>query len=82
MFVNDYVADDVLVIADQYIQQDVSGNFYVMLVNDNRAVKQTIQLGRSYQNETEVIGGLSGEETIIFEGGTRVQDGDLVKVIQ
>lgn len=82
MFVNDYVADDVLVIADQYIQQDVSGNFYVMLVNDNRAVKQTIQLGRSYQNETEVIGGLSGVETIIFEGGTRVQDGDLVKVIQ
>lgn len=82
MLVNDYSAKDVVVIPDELIQQDVSGSAFVMTVEDGRAIKKVITLGKTYRNETIVSSGLTGNETIITKGATSVAEGDLVKIVE
>lgn len=82
MLVNDYSAEDVVVIPDELIQQDVSGSAFVMAVEDGRAVKKVITLGKTYRNETIVSSGLTGNETIITKGATNIAEGDLVKIVE
>jgi RND family efflux transporter MFP subunit len=82
MLVNDYAAKDVVVIPDELIQQDVSGATFVMTVENKRAAKKVITLGKTYRNETIVSTGLTGNEVLITKGATSVSDGDLVKIIE
>ena len=82
MFVNDFTANGVIVIPDELIQQDVSGKAFVMVAENDRAAKKFITLGRSYKNETIVESGLTGSEVVITEGNTRVNEGELLKIIE
>ncbi len=81
MFVKDYTIKDAIVIPDELIQQDVSGNTFVMVAQNNRASKKVVTLGKTYQNETVVTTGLEGDEMLITAGATSVTDGELLKVI-
>jgi multidrug efflux pump subunit AcrA (membrane-fusion protein) len=40
---------------------------------------QTVQLGRDYGAQTEIIGGLEGSETVVVNPGDDVREGNLVK---
>ena len=71
-----------VVVYDELIMQDVEGNNYVMILVDGKAKKQVVKLGTSYNNETTIESGLSGEETIIVKGARQVVNGDEVKAIE
>ncbi len=78
--VNDYSLEDALVVEDQLIMQDVSGDSYVMVLENGKAVKKVIELGRSYNNET-VTAGLSREDVLLKKGARQVAEGDKVNVL-
>jgi RND family efflux transporter MFP subunit len=40
---------------------------------------QTVQLGRDYGAQTEILGGLDGSETVVVNPGDEVREGNLVK---
>src|ERR1019366_984778 len=40
---------------------------------------QTVQLGRDYGPQTEIIGGLDGSETVVVNPGDEVREGNVVK---
>ena len=71
-----------VVVYDELIMQDVEGNNYVMILVDGKAKKQVVKLGTSYNNETTIESGLTGEETIIVKGARQVVNGDEVKAIE
>jgi RND family efflux transporter MFP subunit len=79
--VNDYSLEDALVVEDQLIMQDVSGDSYVMVLENGKAVKKVIELGRSYNNETVITAGLSREDVLLKKGARQVAEGDKVNVL-
>jgi len=81
MLVNDYAVKDAVVVPDQLILQDVSGADYVMVIENNRAVKKVVTMGRGYRNESVIETGLTGNETLLIKGARQVSDGDLLKVL-
>lgn len=82
MLINDYEVKNAVVLSDELIQQDVSGAVFVMVVENGRAVKKIIKLGRTYRNETVVTSGLTGKESIITKGATAVGEGELLKIVE
>jgi RND family efflux transporter MFP subunit len=81
MLIQDYGKAKAISLPDDLIMQDVDGNSYVMLVKDNKAVKRTVTLGKSYKNETVIESGLDGNETLIIKGARQVVEGDEVKIL-
>jgi RND family efflux transporter MFP subunit len=81
MLIQDYGKAKAISLPDDLIMQDVDGNSYVMLVKDNKAVKRTVTLGKSYKNETVIESGLDGNETLIIKGARQGVEGDEVKIL-
>lgn len=81
VLVNDYSAEEAIVVDDQLIMQDVSGSDYVMVLENGKAVKKIIETGKSFNNETIVASGLSREDVLLMKGARQVAEGDLVKVV-
>lgn len=79
--VEDYAAKNAIVIPDQLILQDISGNNYIMVAEGNIASKKNVVLGKGYDNETIIQSGLNGDETLIIKGARQVSDGDELKII-
>ena len=75
----DYAADDVVVIPSRIIQEDLKGNF-VYMVEGQKAKKVHVDLGYSYDNLTEVVAGLSGEEVVVDKGNRTVAEGTTVSI--
>lgn len=80
--VRDYKEDNVIVVPDQLIMQDVSGESYLMTLDGDRAKKQPVQLGKNFNNETVITNGLSKEATLLMKGARQVTDGDKVKIVE
>jgi membrane fusion protein (multidrug efflux system) len=75
----DYRSADAVVIPSRIIQEDTEGNF-IYTVQNQQARKVHVQLGYSYDNQTEVLLGLMGGETIIDKGNRSVADGTVVSI--
>lgn len=82
IFINDYTQEKAVVIADEYILQDVSGKNYVMVQEADKAKKRFVTLGQNYENQTVINNGLDGTETLITKGARAVSDGDLIEAIE
>ena len=88
ILVKDYYAPNAITLRDELIQQDVSGRSYVYIVQKGAgeagdiAKKTYIEIGESYDGETEVKTGLSGNETIIVEGGRGLVEDEAIKISQ
>ncbi|WP_090261168.1 efflux RND transporter periplasmic adaptor subunit [Roseivirga pacifica] len=75
----DYRAEEAVVIPSRIIQEDFEGN-YVFLLDNKKAKKVHVKLGQSFDNQTEVVAGLSGGESVIDKGNRAVADGTTVEV--
>lgn len=75
----DYASADAVVIPSRIIQEDLQGNF-IYTVQNEQARKVHVQLGYSYENQTEVISGLMGGESIIDKGNRSVAEGTVVEI--
>ena len=57
-----------------------TGNYYVFVVENEKAVQKNIDIGINEGNFVEVVSGLDKEEQIVITGINRLRDGTVVKV--
>jgi len=77
--INDYVsAQPVVVIPVRVIQNSTTGEKYVYLVKDDKAVKSVIKTGREYNGRVEVKEGLTAGDLLVTLGFENVNEGDKV----
>ncbi len=86
VLLKDYVAPNAITLAADLIQQEVSGRSYVFIQSTAEgkegkvAKKVYVEIGESYDGQTEIKSGLTGDETVIVEGARGLVDGELIKV--
>ncbi|MEL7221566.1 MAG: efflux RND transporter periplasmic adaptor subunit [Bacteroidota bacterium] len=85
MKITDFMAKDVVVVQQDRVQQEVSGQRYVFIAEEGPegfvARKQNITTGENYDGEVIVTEGLSGKESLIMEGSRGLADGQLIEII-
>lgn len=82
--INDFSADNSIVIPSRLIKEDLKGKYVYTAVNENNkyvARKRYITPDRTYYDKTRIVEGLTEGEQLILEGHNRVSDGTLVKTI-
>ncbi len=81
--VNDYSADNSLVVPSKVIKEDLNGKYLYIAHKQNEdwiARKRYIVAGRTYLGETRIESGLEVNDKIILEGFNRVNDGSLLRI--
>lgn len=81
--VNDYSADNSLVVPSKIIKEDLKGKYLYIAVKQNNdlfARKRYVVAGRTYLGETRIESGLNENDQIILEGFNRVNDGSLLRI--
>lgn len=77
--INDYVSSQpVVVIPVRVIQNSTTGERYVYVVKDEKAVKSVIKTGREYNGKVEVKEGLAAGDLLVTLGFENVNEGDKV----
>ena len=76
----DYTAKDALVVPTNVIQEDGKGDKYVYVVEGSngktgKAKKVLVSVGKSSDNVTEILSGLSANDIIVTEGVNSISDG-------
>lgn len=82
--IKDFEAESATVIPNNLIQRDGKGDYvYIAARNSENLVakKVPVQRGKTYKDQTMILDGLSGGETLINEGFRDVSDGVSVKVV-
>ncbi|NJN77240.1 MAG: efflux RND transporter periplasmic adaptor subunit [Saprospiraceae bacterium] len=84
VLLKDFEKKNVVVLPSELIQQEVSGNSYVFIQNEDKkgltAKKVYVTIAESYQGETYISEGLTGDETFIIKGARDLKDGELIEV--
>lgn len=80
----DYFSPNVIVLANELIQQDVSGRSFVFITADGTegkvAKRVFVTIGETYDGETEIMQGLTGDETVVVDGARGLVDGEPIEV--
>jgi membrane fusion protein, multidrug efflux system len=76
----DYVSKDAIVVPTNIIQEDGTGNKFIYTVSDSNgktgiAKKVIVSVGKSSDNVTEILSGLSTQDIIVTEGINNISDG-------
>lgn len=76
----DYVSKNATVVPTNVIQEDGQGNHFVYVVENNNgktglAAKSIVTLGKSSDNVTEILSGLSEDDVIVTEGVNAISEG-------
>ena len=87
--INDYNNPEAILIPSKNILEDQAGRNYVYKLeavaaqeNTFKAVKTFVQLGKSSNNQTEVLKGVNAGDRLVEDGIRLVEDQQLVKIIQ
>ncbi|MFD0932405.1 efflux RND transporter periplasmic adaptor subunit [Psychroflexus salinarum] len=83
---NDYVAKDAIVIPENILQENASGEsftFALEMENDSigKANFRELKLGKNYKGEIEILSGLEASDIVITEGARTVKKDDKVRVL-
>jgi len=77
----DYSKSNSLVVPLKAIQKSEQGDY--VFINDNGTAKRVVvKEGATYNNQTEILSGLTAGQQLIVLGASDVEDGDKVKVLQ
>jgi len=80
----DYQADEILSVPLDAIHEEVSGNKFVYLVNEDSgrpvAKKSYVELGESNINEVIIASGITNGDRLITKGSTGISQGDLLRI--
>jgi RND family efflux transporter MFP subunit len=87
IYINDYTAENAVVVPLELVQQDVSGKSYVYALepgeeNTQVVIKKLIETGIASEGVIEVLGGLEGNETLVTTGAQYLAAGDVVKILE
>ncbi len=80
--INDYKADNTIMVQVNYIQSDLNGNFvYIAENKGNRTIakKAPVKQGQSYNGMIEITEGLKVGDTLITSGYLDLENGEAVK---
>jgi len=83
--INDYNAEDAIIVPSLVIREDVIGSYlYVAEQNEHNWIskKKYVETGRSYMNESEVLSGISDDDLIITDGYGNVSDGTYIEITE
>jgi RND family efflux transporter MFP subunit len=82
--INDYNSKSSIVVPSMVIREDLVGS-YLYVAEENGSgmisVKKYIEVGKAYQDQTEVVSGLSVDDVIITDGYGNVSDGAFIQII-
>jgi len=79
--INDYrSAKPVMSIPLNYVQKDLKGQHYILVAENNKAVKRNIELGKEYNGRVEITGGLSEQDLVITSGYDGLNEGDAIQI--
>ena len=78
--ITDYTNKDVIVVPTNVIQEDGKGDQYVYVVEGSngktgKAKKVVVSIGKSSDNVTEILSGLSENDVIVTEGVNAISEG-------
>ncbi len=78
--ITDYVSKDAIVVPTSVVQEDGTGAKYVYTVEGSngktgKAKKVIVTVGKSSDNVTEILSGLSANDIIVTEGVNNISDG-------
>jgi len=83
LHIKDFEKDSAIVIPSGIIQQDARGKEFIYIINREseilRAKKVILISGMSYNDETIIIEGLTGNEEIVLKGARNIKDGQKVR---
>lgn len=89
LHINDYNNPTAILVPAKNILEDQAGRSYVYKLeavegqeSTYKAVKTFVQLGKSSNNQTEVLEGISAGDLLVEDGIRLVEDQQLVKIIQ
>ncbi|MCE3258963.1 MAG: efflux transporter periplasmic adaptor subunit [Bacteroidetes bacterium] len=79
--INDYASPKpVISIPMNYVQKDLKGQPYVLVAENNKAVKKNVSLGKDYNGKVEITSGLTGTDSLITSGYDGLNEGDAIQV--
>ena len=83
---NDYSAMDAIVIPENILQENASGDsFTYVLEMDNdsigKASFRNLKLGKNYRGEIEILEGLKAQDIVVTEGARTIKRDDKVRVL-
>jgi len=85
IMINDYTEQDVLKVPLDLVQQDVSGDRYIMVIaekgGEHLAVKKVVKTGPSFGGEIIVRSGINASEILIDEGARNLIDGQKIALV-
>jgi membrane fusion protein, multidrug efflux system len=80
----DFEQKNAVVLPSELIQQEVSGKSYVFVQDEGEkgtiAKKVYVTIGETYEGETYISEGLTGDEIFIIKGARDLKDGELIEV--
>jgi membrane fusion protein, multidrug efflux system len=80
--INDYSADQALLLPSIVIKQDLQGHFVFVVDPGNHTVNKTyIETGRSYHDKTMVTNGIAPGDLVVIQGYNQVSSGARVTMI-
>lgn len=83
MNINDYVsAKPTISMPLNYVQKDLKGSHFVLVAENNKAVKRSVTLGKEYNGKVEITEGLSTTDLLITSGYDGLNEGDAIKIKQ
>jgi len=83
---NDYTSKQAIVIPENILQENASGQsftFSLQMESDSIGIAnfRELKLGKNYQGEIEVLGGLEATEIVVTEGARTIKKDDKVRVL-
>jgi len=79
--INDYKsAKPMPAIPLNYVQKDLKGQPYVLIAENNKAVKRKVTLGKEYNGRVEIMAGLNANDYLITAGYDGLNEGDAIEV--
>ena len=83
--IRDIEETDVVVIPIELVQQEISGEDYVLVVdvndkNEKVASKVYVETGNSYEGNIVITSGLDGTETLIMDGARSVNENEMIEI--
>ncbi len=79
--INDYKSNKpVISIPLNYVQKDLKGQPFVLIADNNKAVKKNITLGNEYNGKVEIKEGLAPNDLLITSGYDGLNEGDAIKI--
>ncbi len=86
MYINDYTAKNVIVLDQNLVQQDISGEYFVFTVKEDNGKymveKRIIEMGRTYEGRVEIKSGIAENDKVIKSGISYLAEDQEIKIME